>query len=65
MSTKQEAIALIEKLPEESSTTEIMAELFFKSKVEKGLQDIREGRVFTQEDVEEKMRAWAKSIGQK
>jgi len=33
MSSKQEAINLIEKLPEESSTLGIMAELHFKSEV--------------------------------
>jgi len=65
MTTKQEAIDLIEKLPEESSTLDIMAELHFKSKVEKGLKDIEEGRLLSQEEVEQKMRTWAKSIGQK
>jgi len=65
MSAKQEVLDLIKKLPEESSTTDIMSELYFKSKVEKGLKDIEEGRLLSQDEVEHKMRTWAKSIGQK
>lgn len=65
MSTKQEAIDLIGKLPEDSSTLDIMAELYFKSKVEKGLEAIEKGELLTQEEVEKEMRSWAKSIGQK
>ncbi len=65
MSQKDEAMELIQKMPESSTTSDIMAELYFKSKVEKGRQDIREGRVLTQEEVEKKMAIWAKSIGRK
>ena len=65
MNSKRDAIEMIEKLPEDSSTSDIMAELYFKSKIEKGRMDIREGRVLTQEEVEKKMSVWAKSIGQK
>ena len=42
-----------------------MAELYFKSKIEKGRMSIQEGRILTQEEVEKKMMIWAKSIGQK
>jgi len=65
MSSKQDAINLIEKLPENSSTMDIMAELYFKSKIEKGRAEIDQGNLLTQDEVEKKMRTWAKSIGQK
>ena len=58
MNTKQEAIDLIGKLQKENSTMESKAELYFKSKIEKGLQDIEEGKLLSQEEVEEKMSAW-------
>jgi len=58
MSTEQEAIKLIGKLSEESSALDIMAELHFKLKVERGLTDIEEGRLLSQEEVEKKMRIW-------
>jgi len=41
---------------------DIVAELHFKSKVEKGLKDIEEGRLLSQEEGEQKMRTWAKSV---
>jgi len=65
MSTaKQEAIDLISGLPDECSLADIMAELYFKQKVEKGLNDIEEGRVLSHDDVRERMARWARSIGQ-
>ncbi len=44
---KTEAIHLIEKLPEDYSMDEIMDELYFKQQVKQGLQDVREGRVYS------------------
>lgn len=61
---KEEAIKLIKKLPDECTVTDIMAELYFKQKVEQGLKDIEEGRIITQEEVRQRMSKWAKSIGQ-
>ncbi|BFU92288.1 MAG: hypothetical protein NTAFB01_34750 [Nitrospira sp.] len=49
---------LIKKLPDDVSTGTIMEELFFKQQVERGLQDVAEGRAFTQ-GAERKNRAMA------
>lgn len=65
MNAKREAIDLIENLPESITINDIIAELIFKAKVERGLLDVEEGRVSSQEEVEERMRSWAKSVGQK
>ena len=62
--TKEEAIKLIQQLPDECTLTDIMAELYFKQKVEQGLTDIEEGRTISQEEVKKRMAKWAKSIGQ-
>jgi predicted transcriptional regulator len=61
---KKDAIKLIKELPEQCSLSDIMAELYFKIKVEQGLKDIEEGKVISHEEVREKMTKWAKSIGQ-
>jgi len=61
---KEEAIKLIRELPEECTFTDIMAEFYFRQKVEKGLKDIEEGRVMSQEEVRKRMAKWAQSIGQ-
>lgn len=61
---KDEAIKLIKELPDECTITDIMAELYFKQKVEQGLKDIEEGRIISHEEVRKRMAKWANSIGQ-
>ncbi|MEO5957248.1 MAG: hypothetical protein ABIR36_16375 [Nitrospiraceae bacterium] len=58
-----EALAMIQKLPEDVTTGAIMEELFFKQQVEKGLQDVAEGRVLTEEELKERIAQWRKSAG--
>jgi len=63
--TKKEAIKLIQELPDECTITDIIAELYFKQKVEQGLKDIEEGKTISHEVVRKRMAKWAKSIGRK
>ncbi len=44
---------MIKQLPEDVTTDVIMEELFFKQQVEKGLQDVAEGRVLTHQELKE------------
>ena len=60
---KAEALAMIQKLPDDVTTGAIMEELFFTQQVEKGLQDVAEGRVLTQEELRERIAQWRKSAG--
>ena len=60
---KTEALELIKKLPDDVSTSAIMEELYFKQQVEKGLQDVAEGRVLTHDELKERMARWRKSGG--
>jgi predicted transcriptional regulator len=60
---KTEALELIKNLPDDVSTGAILEELFFKQQVEKGLQDVAEGRVLTQDELKERMARWRKSAG--
>ncbi len=60
---KAEALELIKKLPDDVITGGIMEELFYKQQVEKGLQDVAEGRVLTQEELKERIARWRKSAG--
>jgi predicted transcriptional regulator len=60
---KAEAIELIKNLPDDVSTGSIMEELFFKQQVEKGLQDVAEGRVLTHEELKERIARWRTSAG--
>jgi predicted transcriptional regulator len=60
---KAEALELIRKLPEEVSTETIMEELYFKRQIDKGLQDVAEGRVISHQELKERMAQWRKSAG--
>jgi predicted transcriptional regulator len=48
---KTEALEMIKKLPDDVTTGAIMEQLLFKQQVEKGLQDMAEGRVLTHEEL--------------
>ena len=54
---KTEALELIKKLPEDVTTDAIMEELYFKRQVDKGLQDVAEGRVLTHQELKERIAA--------
>jgi len=60
---KKEALDLIQKLPDEVTTDAIMEELYFKQQVDKGLQDVAQGRVLTHSELKERMARWRKSAG--
>lgn len=49
--TKEEAINLITRLPDEATWDDIMYEMYVKKKIELGINAANEGRVLSQEDV--------------
>jgi predicted transcriptional regulator len=59
-SVKQNAIKVIEQLPDESSFEDIMEKLLFLQKVEAGLEDIRQGRVISHDEVKKRLAQWLK-----
>lgn len=60
---KTEALEMIKKLPDDVTTGAIMEQLFFKQQIERGLQDVAEGRVLTHEELKERIARWRKSAG--
>ena len=58
---KQEAIDLIQRMPEAATTSEILDELYFKEQVERGLRDVTEGRVISHKELKERLIRWRKS----
>ncbi len=60
---KAEALELIQKLPDEVTTSAIMDELYFKQQVDKGLRDVADGRVLTHQELKERISAWRQSAG--
>ena len=57
---KQEALELIEKLPEDSSLDEIVRELAFARMVERGQEDSDQGRTIRHDEMALRIDSWAK-----
>ena len=59
MSTaKEEVRKLLDNLPDEATFEDIQYHIYVRQKIERGLKDIREGRVLDQEEVERLMSRW-------
>jgi predicted transcriptional regulator len=55
---KTTVIESISKLPDEFSIDEIIERLIIIEKIEKGRQDVRDGRVNTEEQAKAKLSKW-------
>jgi predicted transcriptional regulator len=51
---KDAARQLIDQLPDTATYNDIMYELYVKQKIERGLQDSREGKITSHEDVKKR-----------
>mgnify|MGYP003554776666 CR=1 FL=1 len=55
---KKEVSELLNRLPEDCSLEDIQYHLYVLQKIERGLKDAEEGRVYSQEEVEKMMAKW-------
>ena len=58
LTVKEQVIEMIRGLPEESSVDDIMAELYFRLKVDAGLRELDEGKGILHEQVKERLSRW-------
>ena len=58
LTAKQEVMELLKDLPDTSTLEEIQYHLYVRQKVQRGIQDVEEGRIYTQEEVEKRMQKW-------
>jgi len=56
--TKQEVSELLKRLPEDCSLEGVQYHLYVLQKIQRGLNDAKEGRVRSQEELEKKMERW-------
>jgi hypothetical protein len=61
---KAKAIEWIQTLPDDCTLEDIWYNLYVREKVEKGLKDVEEGRVVSQDEAERRMSEWLRSHGQ-
>jgi len=58
---KSKVIETLDSLPEDFNTEELIERLIFIDKVEKGLQDLEEGRTISFEEAKERIKnKWSK-----
>jgi predicted transcriptional regulator len=55
---KEEVRKMLEQLPDDVSFEDIQYHIYVREKIERGLKDVQEGRVLSQEEVEERMSKW-------
>ncbi len=55
---KQEVMELLKDLPDDSTLEEIQYHLYVRQKVQTGLKDVEQGKIFSQAEVEKRMEKW-------
>jgi len=58
MSTKDAVIEMIQRLPADVSVPDIMAELYFRLKVDEGLRQLDEGEGLPHEEAKKRVASW-------
>lgn len=58
MTTKEAVLRLIKSLPNDASLSDIMGELYFRQKVDKGLEQLRRGHGIPHAKVKTRLRKW-------
>ena len=58
MLTKEKIHFTIDKLPDNLTIDQVIEELILLDKIEQGIKDADEGRVFTTEEVKAKLSKW-------
>jgi len=58
MLIKTQVTELIQKLPQEFDLEEIVDKLILLNKVQQGIDDANNGRVFTEDEVKKKLEKW-------
>ncbi|MCI0359765.1 MAG: hypothetical protein L0211_14915 [Planctomycetaceae bacterium] len=58
MTTKELVIEMIQRMPQDATLTDIMAELYVRQKIDVGLRQLDEGKTLSQEEVEQRLSRW-------
>ncbi len=61
---KTTALRIIESMSDDASLDDIMYELFFRQRIDLGLEELRQGLTVSQDDVKRSLAQWLQSVGQ-
>jgi predicted transcriptional regulator len=55
---KQEVQQILNSLPEDATLEDIQYQIYVRQAIAEGIRDIEQGRIATQEEVEQRMARW-------
>jgi len=55
---KEEVRKILDTIPDDASFEDIQYHIYVREKIDRGLEDIEQGRVLSQEEVERRMSKW-------
>jgi predicted transcriptional regulator len=55
---KERLTEVIQNQPEDASYDEIIRELAFENMIERGLDDVRQGRVISNDEMDQRIKTW-------
>lgn len=55
---KEEVRRMLDQIPDDATFEDIQYHIYVREKIERGLKDIQEGRLQSQEEVEQRMSRW-------
>lgn len=62
-SGKKTALKIIEKMPDNASLEQVMYELFFRQRVDRGLAELATGKIVSHDEVRRSVARWLRSPG--
>ncbi len=60
---KQTALKIISRMPDDASLEDIMYELYFRQRVDRGLRELQEGKTLSHQVVKRSLAKWLQSAG--
>jgi predicted transcriptional regulator len=55
---KEEVRKILDRIPDDVSYEDIQYHIYVREKIERGLKDVEEGQVLSQEEAEQRMTRW-------
>lgn len=55
---KEEVRRMLDQIPDDATFEDIQYHIYVREKIERGLRDVQEGRLLSQEEVEQRMSKW-------
>jgi predicted transcriptional regulator len=55
---KEEVRRMLDQIPDDATFEDIQYHIYVREKIERGLKDIQEGHLLSQEEIEQRMSKW-------